>query len=54
MCTKEKVYKRVFSVGIYAWIIFEDDDEDTTVFVSARFPKRMWIPFVYFGLFDLA
>lgn len=26
MCTKEKVYKWVFSLGIYAWIIFKDDD----------------------------
>lgn len=26
MCTKEKVYKWVFSVGIYAWIIFKDND----------------------------
>lgn len=40
MCTKEKVYKWVFSVGIYAWIIFKDDDVGkNTVSVNARFPN---------------
>ena len=40
MCTKEKVYKWVFSVGIYAWIIFKDDDGGKdTVSVNARFPN---------------
>lgn len=35
MCTKEKVYKWVFSVGIYAWIIFKDDDGgERTLYLS--------------------
>lgn len=42
MCTKEKVYKWVFSVGIYAWIIFKDDDGGKdTVSVNARFPNLL-------------
>lgn len=42
MCTKEKVYQRGFSVGIYAWIIFKDDDGGKdTVSVNARFPNLL-------------